>query len=67
MEGCQRFRKSSANTSAALPVSDRGVFSRLETGRGVRSAGALVLWGTEPHQVYPHSAELDQIPIVVVA
>jgi len=67
MEECQRFRKASENTSAALSALDCVVFSRLETGRRVRSAGALVLWGTEPHQVHPHSAELDRIPVVAVA
>ena len=66
LEGCRRFRKASASTSAALPVSDRAVFSCLETGRKVRSAGVPVLWGTEPHQVYPHSAELRRILVVGV-
>ena len=66
-EGCQRLRKASASTSAALSASDRAAPSGLETGRRVRSAGVPVLWGTEPHQVYPHSAELHRIPVVLVA
>jgi len=65
LEGCQRLRKASASTSAALSVFDCAVFSCLETGRRVRSAGAPV-YGTEPHQVYPHSAELHRIPVVGV-
>jgi len=67
MEGFRRFRKASANISAALSVFGCSVFSRLETGHRVRSVGALVLWGTEPHRGYPHSTELDRVPVVVVA
>jgi len=61
-EGCQRFRKATASTSGAEFVFDRGLFCRLETDHRIRSAGAPVLRNVEPHQVYPHSSELDQAP-----
>jgi len=44
MEGFQRFRKGSANTSAVVFAFDLGVFFHLKTDHGVRSTGAPVLW-----------------------